>query len=542
MAVLPPFEIDISEPSAAFERHLTQEGNDRIFFSGAFGIGKTWFLERFFDNYKTTYLTFRLAPVHYSVSPNEDIFDLIKYHLLLQLIEHDTFTVDLINPAFDDQDFNRSFWLVNAYHLLSGLLVVAAELPNPDKAASIGATNFAGKTVGKLVQLIKTVRTEYEDSKTRMQDTPEKEALEGFNQRIQSLPFYRSPLIDQIIQRGLDQLRGANPESQTVLIIDDLDRLDPAHIFRLLNVFSVHFHEAGQNRFGFDKVILVGDIHNVRNIFQAQYGQETDFSGYIDKFFAREVFYFNNTPAITNCIEQILKSLSIAEEITYFRRVEWTEKTAPILSAMVLANAINLRALLRFQQNGQPVSVPSKSLHFHYANTSQKKNTREIWSIETLRFLCKLFGDYQAFYTAVKRTEAYFSATPNLNIAIDGLSVKSSFETYWAEMLFILDIPRHRFTIPVNTSDTQNTRFSIPPARPVVNGEVVETYKVPNDDRERAFLYIWGKQSHRYYARIGAPSREIEERISHSPDFTNQDFFMILRMALEFLHPQGIFS
>ena len=74
-------------------------------------------------------------------------------------------------------------------------------------------------------------------------------------------------------------------EKRKVLIIDDLDRMDPDHIFRIMNVFAAQFdHERfGYNKFAFDKVIIVCDLDNLRNLFAHKYGSNVDFSGYIDK-------------------------------------------------------------------------------------------------------------------------------------------------------------------------------------------------------------------------------------------------------------------
>src|SRR5690606_11957375 len=110
-------------------------------------------------------------------------------------------------------------------------------------------------------------------------------------------------IITQIIERKIQSLKVTkdNQTKETVLIIDDLDRIDPEHIFRILNVFGAHF-ENGQfesfssytcNKFNFDKVILVCDINNIRNIFHSKYGTATDFAGYIDKFYTHEIFEYD---------------------------------------------------------------------------------------------------------------------------------------------------------------------------------------------------------------------------------------------------------
>ncbi len=47
--------IDISSPKKEFEAHLNLPGNHRIFFSGPFGIGKTYFLKDFLKNPRISY-------------------------------------------------------------------------------------------------------------------------------------------------------------------------------------------------------------------------------------------------------------------------------------------------------------------------------------------------------------------------------------------------------------------------------------------------------------------------------------------------------
>jgi len=59
------FKIEI--PSQLFSAHLKPKDNLRIIFSGAFGTGKTYFLEEFFKS-KSNYETIHLFPVNYSVA------------------------------------------------------------------------------------------------------------------------------------------------------------------------------------------------------------------------------------------------------------------------------------------------------------------------------------------------------------------------------------------------------------------------------------------------------------------------------------------
>lgn len=51
-------EISVDDISIRFENHLTQDGNSRIIFSGQFGIGKTFFLNQFFEEKKRAIINF----------------------------------------------------------------------------------------------------------------------------------------------------------------------------------------------------------------------------------------------------------------------------------------------------------------------------------------------------------------------------------------------------------------------------------------------------------------------------------------------------
>lgn len=139
------------------------------------------------------------------------------------------------------------------------------------------------------------------------------------------------------------------------MIIDDLDRIDPDHIFRLLNIFAAHFdlERDEENKFGFDKIIFSCDIENVRTIFHNKFGHDVDFSGYIDKFYSREVFEFNNKTIVAKYIDTILTSIKIDNMYDDINPINKSEKIGPIylkyfLLSFVSSNAINLRTLLKF--------------------------------------------------------------------------------------------------------------------------------------------------------------------------------------------------
>jgi len=49
-----------------------------------------------------------------------------------------------------------------------------------------------------------------------------------------------SDIISEIIKAKIQK---SKEKRESVLILDDLDRIDPEHIFRILNIFSAHFDQ-----------------------------------------------------------------------------------------------------------------------------------------------------------------------------------------------------------------------------------------------------------------------------------------------------------
>lgn len=85
-----------------FDNHINIEGNNRILFSAPFGTGKSTFLTEYFEENTDKYFCFNLYPVNYSVSQNEDIFELIKFDLLLQLMGNYRNEIELKNEDFSN--------------------------------------------------------------------------------------------------------------------------------------------------------------------------------------------------------------------------------------------------------------------------------------------------------------------------------------------------------------------------------------------------------------------------------------------------------
>jgi hypothetical protein len=84
-------------------------------------------------------------------------------------------------------------------------------------------------------------------------------------------------------------------KKNTILVIEDLDRIDPKHLFRILNILSAHIDlENGENnKFGFDKIILVMDYIQTKHIFHHNYGENANYEGYMSKFITTQPFLYD---------------------------------------------------------------------------------------------------------------------------------------------------------------------------------------------------------------------------------------------------------
>lgn len=329
--------ITIDEPSRLFSEHLNIENNNRIIFSGIYGIGKSTFLDNFFKKEKEKYNAIHLFPVNYSIAANDDIIELLKYDIIYELISKHPISVEEI-------DFSTS-------NLLSTFI--------QDEAVELFSLFFenipsVGKPVVDFIKKSKEILDKYKSFKENMNDG-ELQLLQKFRKSEESRKgsvYLRDFYID-FIQKKLDELKASNGAKKNVLVIDDLDRIDPEHIFRLLNVFSAHF-SGSDNKFGFDKVIFVCDINNVRKIFSNRYGIDVDFDGYIDKFYSVEIFDFNNKYAVK---EWLLKFLRRSTSV--FSREDMTF-VYEILLYLFGSNQLNLRNLNKLNFEFLYLSIEKK--------------------------------------------------------------------------------------------------------------------------------------------------------------------------------------
>lgn len=257
--------IDISQNIQDFKQVF--ENESRIIFSAKFGDGKSYFLNEFMKSYdekKNDYYFITLHPVNYVVEENRDVIEYIKRDILFQLIKD--------NRIYDFKEgYDKIF---DAVCNKESLLKLA------DFVASIIPVGGIKDVYEGLKGLASTIYKKYKGQDVlHVVD----DYLNGFYGKMGSIS--ECDAFTCLIQKSLEQMM-----AKSVLIIEDLDRIDPAHLFRIMNVLSSqvdnpYYSEVPNgNKFGFHKIILVMDYEIARHLFHHFYGKEANYEGYMNKF------------------------------------------------------------------------------------------------------------------------------------------------------------------------------------------------------------------------------------------------------------------
>lgn len=279
------FRIDIDKELRSFRVHL--ELNKRTILSAKFGDGKTTFLDEFRQKYNDELFVVTIRPVNYSVAKNEDIFEYIKYDILLQLASTNHV------PDID----TKTVWDIVKNNVFT--------LGNLDTAVDFAIDCLPGANSLRRVKdtIIKTAS-----------DFEVKDAFDQYQEGRKTLDKYQSVFQSQI--GGLYEQDGytllikeilKSLKVPSVLVIDDLDRMDPGHLFRILNVFAAHIDQDEKtNKFGFSNIILVLDYDVTGKIFHHFYGPDANYEGYMSKFIDHGIFKFSINEAAHNEFDKYL--------------------------------------------------------------------------------------------------------------------------------------------------------------------------------------------------------------------------------------------
>lgn len=344
-------KIPIDKQLDEFGNHIL--ANPRTFLSSKFGDGKSYFLDKFKKRNAERFVFITLYPVNYQVANNEDIFNLIKRDVLFQLI---------VQGFFEDSSIQISdelaLWgfIQNKYKsFLLELLPYMASVALPAEYVPVVTAALKRKEV------FKSIKKQFDDYKKQLAEKDD--ILTKFLDVAESNPVYEedlvTSLIKQAIQKFKEKSQQADKEKRVVLIVEDLDRLDPAHLFRILNIFSAHIDYCYKlmnkpnetlvgNKFSFNNVVFVADFSNIRKIFKHFYGEQTDFNGYIGKFLSSAPYNYSIREIRKNFIYDYLE-----RKITCPRKLIEAMVTEEMLESKTIRECIQA-----FDISSQVVNVP----------------------------------------------------------------------------------------------------------------------------------------------------------------------------------------
>lgn len=287
-------KIDISQYITDFKQVFEKES--RMIFSAKFGDGKSYFLKEFmnsFDSNTGDYYFITLHPINYVVEDNKDIIEYIKRDILFQLIKDERI-----------YDFKEGYdKIFDSVCNKESLLKLA------DFAASIIPVEGFKDGYHAFKALVSTIHNKYKDQDVlHVVD----DYLNGFYGKEGSIS--ECDAFTCLIQESLKRMSG------TVLIVEDLDRMDPAHLFRIMNVLSSQIDNPyyedchNKNKFGFDKIILVMDYDITKHLFHHFYGINANYDGYMNKFMSSTPFRFSITEAAQMQVrEHIIQLIGVSD-------------------------------------------------------------------------------------------------------------------------------------------------------------------------------------------------------------------------------------
>lgn len=383
-----------------FLDYLKLPDNERLIFSAPYGIGKTTFIKNFFKSPSISkeYKLFHLFPANYSISDTDYIFEYIKYDILYQILED----VTLDSESFNYQETIQAFIIEKGANIFSLLF------------EGISMVNQTISSISTIIKKFEILYNDYLIFHQQMQIDDIK-TLDKFRDGLESKigSIYENDIITKLIQYYIEKIANGDENEpvikrKPILVIDDLDRIDPEHFFRLLNIFAsqvdlVYKNENLKNKFGFYQVMFVFDMDNARNLFISKYGGKVDFNGYFDKFFSRIIFQFQPYNEIKENLSKILDEIIIPEydyRVLNFREQNKVvnQLIENIIICFLQAGKINLRNLLKL--SNKEYKLPKRIIHSPRSN--YPFTNRSIVPLIAFDFLVEILGGISNFESSIE--------------------------------------------------------------------------------------------------------------------------------------------
>ena len=305
------FYIPVENKVSEFKHHL--DCHPRTILSAKFGDGKSYFLKKFCEDDRVLqeYEFITIYPVNYQVLDNDDVFDILKRDIILQMGAKGMISE---SESFVSEEMALLYCIKNkGVTLFEALLDVAAN----SLTSNISILGKFCKSAVKLLKTFSDAKKEYDKVKTT--------DIDKLIEQVSKITVDEEDLYSRIIKRNLDEWRSVNGK-KIALIIEDMDRLDPAHIFRILNVLSAQLDSCyyggiesdiySKNKMGLDNVVLVMHYDNLLNIYKHIYSDNADFEGYISKFVTGRVFIYSlEHERINHFYEVLVNGIGIPKEL-----------------------------------------------------------------------------------------------------------------------------------------------------------------------------------------------------------------------------------
>jgi hypothetical protein len=324
--------------------------------------------------------------------------------------------------------------------------------------------------------------SKYKEGLDKINSDPSLEMLKQFQQDSENNFLLEYDEVSEFISSKLDEIaelkKSGEEKLKKVLIIDDLDRLDPEHIFRLFNIFSAHFDQVhyyenqkgNDNKFGFDKIIFVCDIENIRKIFAHKYGIEVDFSGYIDKFYSTGIYHFLHE----NVFDDIIKPY-FRDSFTFYspqksRVLETNELFNYILNLLFKGRELSIREIIRLGKF-KPSFISDNKIVNHIPVMLTKMGAKENSILEQyvllvlIKLFYEVFGGSEIFIK--KMNNAYVKISEN-----EDSTLNSQYRNTLNNLILFADAESHKFEYSKD-NDQNKKEFELE-----INGNQVIKYNL----------------------------------------------------------------
>ena len=305
--------MNITKKLTAFYQHLNAADVSRTIFSVKLGEGKNEFIDKFKEKYNDRYTFYTLSPINYEVAANEQIVEYVKRDLLFQLVLDGTLNTDIVVP---DHILLQWYFNEKTIDVVKDVMRFAPSVLRDGSQLGVLLKGAIALTEGFASQCKK---------------------FKGLKENIEEAKFEKLTESAAEMSNTTDDVGELDPMSwlimrsimglkrKPVLIIEDLDRIEPMQLFGIFNIFSVRTEkkiaskgtknangskenepDRTLNKFGFAKIIFMMDTIAIGTIFRNYYG-EANYEGYIKEFVSKNIFFHSVSEHAKNSIQSYVK-------------------------------------------------------------------------------------------------------------------------------------------------------------------------------------------------------------------------------------------